>query len=301
MERTNPKLPMNLGKLLLLGAVVVGSLLPAPASAGQAIIPIASNQTVNGTLYLTKLWVTNQGGSARRFNTKFIAVDANGTQGTPSAQITVAPRSTVLLTNVAPAGVPGMLLVTGAPQLVVSARVEVAGMGGPIAAANLQVITGAQVAVADSTLLLQGLARRGDNLLTSLHVINADDQAATCTLKAFRKNGQQIQQNMTITNKPLSLRSFEDALGALAETALSEARFSVSCNRPFYAFARVQKAGTSEFEVVSPRRRSAGRGRWRISRTTTCRRATPIRSRTSRLSRRWTPSLRRPTSPPTAR
>ncbi|HEV7667156.1 MAG TPA: hypothetical protein VGS22_01435 [Thermoanaerobaculia bacterium] len=250
MRRVISKDP--LGKLLLFAAAALGALLPLPARAGVALIPIASNQTVNGTLYVTKVWVSNQGGAARRFTTSFIAVDANGTQAPPSAQITVAAKSTVLLTNVAPIGQAGMLLVSGAPQLVVSARLEAFGGSGALASANLQAVTGRQVSVAGATLVLQGLARRIDGLATSIHVANATEQAATCVLKAFRKNGQQIQQNMTITVKPLSLRSFEDALGALGETELSDARFTVSCNKPFYAFARVQKPGTAELEVVTP-------------------------------------------------
>lgn len=252
MRRTNSN-RLTLMRRTLLGAAALGAfLLPLPALAGKALIPIASNQTIGDTLYLTKLWVTNQGGSARRFTTTYIAPEANGTQARPSAQITVGPRSTVLLTNVAPMGQAGMLLVTGAPQLVVSARLEAFVGSGALASANLQAVTGAQVAVADSTVLLQGLARRADGLTTSIHVANATDQAATCVLKAFRKNGQQIAQNMTITNKALSLRSFPDAFNVLGETELSDARFTVSCNKPFYAFARVQKPGTAEMEVVTP-------------------------------------------------
>ncbi|HXU31546.1 MAG TPA: hypothetical protein VN851_13300 [Thermoanaerobaculia bacterium] len=252
MRRANPICLTPLRRTLLLGAVALGVLLPLPALAGDALIPIASNQTVGDTLYVTKLWVTNQGGSARRFTTTFIAVEALGTQATPSGQITVAPRSTILLTNVAPMGQAGMLLVSGAPQLVVSARLEAFGQGGALGLANLQAVTGRQVSVADATVVLQGLARRADGLVTSIHVANAAEQAATCVLKAFRKNGQQIAQNMTITNKALSLRSFEDAFSVLGETELSDARFTVSCNKPFYAFARVQKPGTAELEVVSP-------------------------------------------------
>lgn len=249
MRRAISKRPTLLSRALLLGAA---ALLPLPALAGDALIPIVSNQTVGDTLYTTKLWVTNQGGSARRFTTKYIAVEANGVQARPSAQISVAPRSTVLLTNLAPMGQAGMLIVSGAPQLVVSARLEAFGAGGALASANLQAVTGRQVSFADTTVVLQGLARRADGLATSIHVANASEDAAACVLKAFRKNGQQIAQNMNITNKPLSLRSFADAFGTLGETELADARFTVSCNKPFYAFARVQKPGTAELEVVTP-------------------------------------------------
>ena len=252
MRRANSNRLTSLRRSFLLGAVALGALLPLPALAGDALIPIASNETVGNTLYVTKLWVTNQGGSARRFSTKFIAVEANGVQARPSAQVTVAPRSTVLVNGVAPMGQAGMLLVTGAPQLVVSARLEAFSGGSALASANLQAVTGRQVSVADATVVLQGLARRTDGLATSIHVANASEQAASCVLKAFRKNGQQIEQNMNITNKPLSLRSFPDAFATLGETELADARFTVSCNQPFYAFARVQKPGTAELEVVTP-------------------------------------------------
>ncbi|MEP7013091.1 MAG: hypothetical protein ABJC13_22450 [Acidobacteriota bacterium] len=252
MRRAHSNRFSPLRRTLLLVAAALGALLAQPALAGDALIPIASNQTVGNTLYLTKLWVTNQGGSPRRFTTTFIAVEALGTQARPSAQITVAPRSTVLLTNVAPVGQPGMLLVSGAPQLVVSARLEAFSGSSALASANLQAITGRQVAVADSIQVLQGLSRRADGLVTSIHVANAAEQAANCVLKAFRSNGQQIAQNMNITNKALSLRSFDDAFSVLGQTELSDARFTVSCNKPFYAFARVQKPGTTEMEVVIP-------------------------------------------------
>ncbi len=252
MRSANSIRPLTVRKSLLLGALALGGLLPIAAEAGDAVIPIASNQTENGANYLTKIWVTNQGGVSRGFSMKFVAADANGVQARPTPKVTVRPGATVLLNNVAPAGRPGMLIASGAPQLVLSARLEGAGPNGAAAVANLPVITGAQVAVADATLLLQGLSRRPSGLTTSIHVVNAARQTATCTLKAFRRNGQQIAGNMTITNKPLSLRSFEDALGVLNENDIVDARFLISCNKPFYAFARVQRTGTTELEFVAP-------------------------------------------------
>jgi len=237
---------------LLLGLAALAALLPSPARAGEALVPIASAQTINDTFYQTRLWVTNQGTVPRRLSVKFVAVDANGVQAPVTGGATVNPGATVLLQNVAPIGRPGMLLLSGAPQLTVAARLEAASGNGAIAAANLPVITGTSVAVANAVLVLQGLGRSADGMVSDVHIINASEETASCVLAGFKSEGQRIAEAVNLAVKPLSLRSFEDALGSLGQTALSAARFTVTCNKPFYAFARVQRPGTPQLQYVGP-------------------------------------------------
>src|SRR6266545_757158 len=58
---------------LLAGAV--------PAVAGEVYVPFASNRSVGGATYQTKVWVTNPSTAARQFSVRFINQNTDGTQG----------------------------------------------------------------------------------------------------------------------------------------------------------------------------------------------------------------------------
>src|SRR4028118_2205023 len=74
----------------------------APAMAGEVYVPFTSNRSIEGTTYRTKVWVTNTGTAGRRFETRFIAQGADGTQGIGNTTpVSVPGGGTGRLTNVA--------------------------------------------------------------------------------------------------------------------------------------------------------------------------------------------------------
>lgn len=226
----------------------------APAMAGEVYVPFASNRLVNGTTYQTKVWVTNTSAAARRFAVRFISQNVDGTQGADTGtELNVPAGGTLLLGSVAPNGAIGMLEVSGAPQLVVSARVDVIGPSGAIqSSTNVPVVSGGNVLKANSTAHIQGLERTGRGTLSDFGLMNLSNAAAQCTIRAWRSNATQISQTSVIALVPLSVRHFENVLGTLGEETISDARVEVTCDKQFFPYAAVFEPGGPETNFVTP-------------------------------------------------
>jgi hypothetical protein len=235
---------------LLLGVACLASL-GAPLAAGELIIPLTAGVAPDGTAYVTRVWITNTGTVERRWTSAFVAPGSDGTKA-PSQAITVAPGSTVLATNLAPAGQSGLLFVSGAPQLLTTARQEAVKNGALRAASAGPLVTGHELAPARGSLHLHGLSNKQGGLITDLSLVNAARQSTQCTVDAFRDNGSRIGAAIRLTLPPLSARVFEKALTAFGATDIDEARLAVSCDQPFYTYARVYKPSSGELNVVTP-------------------------------------------------
>jgi len=247
MQTMNPTLSRTLWALLLTAT------LAAPLAAGEIIIPLSAG-VADGTTYATRVWITNTGGAARRWTWSFIAPNADGTKAPAGTSINVGPGATVPVTGLAPAGQGGMLLATGAPQLVLTARLEATAQDGSLRAAVAgPLVSGHDLAAAGGTLHLHGLShKQGGGLVTNLYLINASRQAAQCRLDAYRDDGATIATGVRYTLPPLSTRVVDGALAALGATNVDEARFAVTCDQAFYAYARVYKPGSAELNVMKP-------------------------------------------------
>ncbi|MEA2691721.1 MAG: hypothetical protein QOJ16_1108 [Acidobacteriota bacterium] len=237
----------------LLSVLLLAAALAAPLRAGDLLLPLAGGSAPDGTTYVTRVWITNTGASARRLTSSFIAPGADGTRAAAGGSIAVPAGATVLATGLAPAGQSGMLLVSGAPQLLLSTRLEAVGRDGALrAAAAGPVVGGHQLAAGRATLHLHGLSQKQAGLTTDLHLINASRQPTQCALDAFRFDGSRIAPTVSLTLLPLSLRVFEKALATLGAADIDEARFTVSCDQAFYAYARVYKPGGGELNLMTP-------------------------------------------------
>ncbi len=245
MRRFTPSAVFSM--LALFGAL-------APAFAGEVYVPLASNRSVNGTVYKTKVWVSNPSAAARRFTATFFEEGSNGTQNqaTP-ASLTVAPGGTLLLSSVAPEGKNGMLEISGAPQLVVTSRVEAIGaVSAILSSAHTPVVTTANVLKANATAHLQGLEKTARGTTTDFGLMNLSRDNAQCQVKAFRASGSQIGGTAVLTIFPLSVAYFDEALVTLGENNVSDARFEATCDKAFYAYALVFEAGGPETGFVTP-------------------------------------------------
>jgi hypothetical protein len=237
----------------IFSALALTVLAAAPLAAGELLLPLAAGTAPDGTTYATRVWVTNPGAVARRLTWTFIAPGADGTKATNSGSLTVSPGDTVLAKNLAPAGKNGMLLLSGAPQISITPRLEAIGPNGALRAATAgPVVSGVELAPGNGTLHLHGLSHRQGGLITDLYVINAARQATQCTVTAFRDNGTQIGSPLKLSLPPLSLRVTEKAVAGFGATAIDEARFAVTCGQAFYAWARVAKPGGAELNLVTP-------------------------------------------------
>jgi hypothetical protein len=239
----------------LIATLLLTAACAAPLAAGELIVPLAGDTAADGTAYATRVWVTNTGSTPRRWTYSFIAPGTDGTRAGTGRAITVAPGATVLATGLAPSGQGGMLLVSGPAQLLTTARLEATGPNGALRGATAgPLVSATELAPARATLHLHGLSQKQGGLVTDLHLINAARQPAQCTVDAFREDGSRIAATARYTLPALSVRALDRALAGLGATSIDEARFAVSCDKAFYAFARVYKPGSAELNVVTPSR-----------------------------------------------
>jgi hypothetical protein len=237
----------------VISALALAALLAAPLAAGELILPLAAGTAGDGTAFATRIWITNPGAVTRRVTYTFIAPGADGTQAKSGGTLSIPAGESVLATNLSPAGKNGILLLNGAPQLLITPRLEATGPNGALrAAAAGPIVSGLELAPANGRLHLHGLTHRQEGLITDLYVINASRQSAQCTVEAFRDNGTPIGATQRFTLPPLSTRVTEKALATFGASGIDEARVAVSCSQAFYAWARVAKPGGAELNVVTP-------------------------------------------------
>jgi len=225
-----------------------------PAIAGEIYVPFASNRSVNGTVYQTKVWITNTGPAARQFKVRYINENVDGTQGADiGTDLSVPGGGTLLLGSVAPSGSLGMVEISGSPQLVVNARIDaIGGNGSILSSANVPVVAAGNAIKANTTAHIQGIERTSRGTMSDLGVLNLSNAAAQCTVKAYRSNSTQISQTAVLPLLPLSLLHFENAMAALGESSVSDARFEVTCTKQFFPYAVVFKPGGPETNFVTP-------------------------------------------------
>ncbi len=178
-----------------LAALVLALATAGAASAGSVYVPLAKDVTVNGIRYQTQVWVSNKGEEARRFSSYFIPTDTDGTDrpdGSNSApDFTVNGRNTVQLTDFAPVGGVGMLELTGAPQLLITAKLVPIVEDGEKLGATLPVISSDNLLPANTLVQIQELERT-DTRQTDFVLANLAQTAASCNVAAFRFDGSAI-------------------------------------------------------------------------------------------------------------
>lgn len=242
-----------------LASLALLALLPAPVLAGDVFVPLASNQTSAGTLYQTRVWVSNPGRSDRRFATLFIEQGVDGTTLEQSAGGTTVPAGgTVVLSSIAPSGKTGMLAIGGADQLVVEARLQAIAAGGQVlSSAAVPAVSLANATPAGGVAHLLGLGQTRAGIVSDFSLLNLSRTAAQCSVQAFRADNSQIGQTAVVALLPMSKRDFSSALAILGETSITDARFAVSCDQQFFAYTLVH-AGGQQVSFVQPSQTLAG-------------------------------------------
>jgi hypothetical protein len=237
-----------------LGALALTALLPAPALAGVVFVPLASQLSIGGANYTTKVWVSNPDQATHHFNTLFISQGLDGTtQKSVSGNLDVPASGTLVLDSVAPAGQSGLLEVGGPTQLVVGASLEVTDAGGNLlGAAAIPAITQANALAAGAFVELQGLQRANGGIVTDFSLVNLDGSAAQCSVAAFAPDGSALAPPATLSMLPLSRRDFADVLAILRIQTIADARIVATCDHTFFAFATVYQPGGAAIQLVGP-------------------------------------------------
>jgi hypothetical protein len=247
MTRTTRR-SLLLGPLALLVALV-------PAFAGTVYLPVSANRTAGSVTYQTRLWLSNPGTAARQVSIVFLPAGTDGTQrGTAKPQtLSIGANATLLLTNLGPDGTSGLLEITGAPQILATAHLEGLDAQHAVAAtAYLPAISSKNLVAKNGTADLLGLSRSDNGPVTNLGLVNLGQQVAQCTVRATLVNGAALGGAAVVTVPPVSVRRFEDALGSLGVSAVSDARLSATCDKDFSAFAEVLGTTSPGVLLVSP-------------------------------------------------
>jgi len=239
---------------LLLSAAGALALLPAPALAGDVFVPLASQVSIGGATYATRVWISNPDQSPRHFATLFIPQGIDGTtQKAASGNVTVPPSATAALTGAAPTGQSGLLEVSGAQQLVVGARLEVTDANGNLlGTATIPAVSQDNALAAGGFVELLGLERSAGGMITDFSLINLDGSAAQCAVAAFSPDGHALAPVATLSLPPLSRRDFPDVLATLGAQLIADGRIVASCDHTFFAFAMVYQPGGAAVQFVGP-------------------------------------------------
>ena len=232
-------------------AVLALGLASVPVWAGSVYVPVTLPNWADGSLHATEVWVSNPAGAQRGFSTFFIPAGTDGTHsGGP--EIPVPAGRTFLLSNVA--GASGMLEIKSGQEMSVEAQLVNTSPSGIQTRVSVPVISSTNTIAANKTGYLVGLERdptRGT--VTNLAIANLSTQGAQCSIKLFRVDGSAIGSTVTLSFFALSLRQFDDALGALGEQKIADARAQITCNQPFFIYSTLVNLPLSQiwFRVPS--------------------------------------------------
>jgi hypothetical protein len=224
----------------------------APAFAADAYVPLATNLPLGAATYRTILIATNTGGSPAGFTLAFLASGTDGSAPQP-ASYTLPPGVTLRLYNAVPAGARGMWELAGAPEIVVSARIEALAEGGAVlASSQVPVIAADEVFRPGQQAQVQGLEQTANGAGSDLGIVNLGTSAAHCSVDGFRADGRRIGGTVSLTLPPRSNNDFRGALSTLGQTSIKDARLTVSCDQTFSPWALVFRAGGPETVVLGP-------------------------------------------------
>lgn len=242
---------MKLKLRVCLALLVCG--LTAPVWAGSVYVPMATDVEIDGIRYKTEVLVANDGGVERRLDTFFIPTETDGTerQGIPAETLTVNPDGSRVLGTVAPAGATGMLEISGAPQILVQARLVPVGAGDNRVGTSLPVVSSQNAFTATDTASVIGWVR-SDVLVTDYVIVNLGQEPASCSIDLYTNTGDELISTAVIAMAPLGHRQFDDALGFIGIEDISAVRSITSCDKAFYVFARVLNRETGETAVLLP-------------------------------------------------
>src|SRR6266540_7254110 len=152
-------------------------LAPLALHAGDIYVPLAANTALGASTYRTLLILTNvspAGTASADLSVRFLAGGTNGTTGQPApSSLSLPAGATLRLYNAVPAGARGMFELTGAPGIVVSARVEaLAANGNVLASAQVPVVSAANAVAPGKTARLLGLEQAAAGPASDLGLIN---------------------------------------------------------------------------------------------------------------------------------
>jgi hypothetical protein len=237
-------------------AAAAAFLLAAAGSAAAAThyLPLAVSQTTNGKQLRSLLWITNGGSQPAEVRVRFIPTMTDGAAAVGQGVQVVQVQPGASVPVAAAGGGVGMLEVSAsAGQLDFAGELNTfAGNGQRRSAAGMPLVGAGDVVPAGGTVRLLALERQPGAAETDLGLLNLGSEEGSCTIHAFRVDGSRIRSAATVWMPALGHREFLDAFGILGEGGLDGARFDVTCDQPFWAYAVVQGLAPDSTQFVVP-------------------------------------------------
>jgi len=231
------------GRLVTLASSLAAFFVAVAAQAGSVYVPIADPQ-IDGLVFTPQVVLSNHATASRSFTRWFIAENSDGTErsGTPVTATVAAGETNVLQ----PAAVAGLIEMTGVADMVVGASMVGTSGAGEATEFPLPIVSSSNLFAAGTTAHLQGLQRDAAHR-SALYLANLGHSTSLCSVTLLDAKGTTLLGPVSLTLKALALHRFPDALAGVAGGAAEQARATVRCDRPFYAFALVQSAAARPF------------------------------------------------------
>jgi hypothetical protein len=266
VRRKNPGGDIVRALRLLLLETLIG-LIALPALAGTAYIPFVTTDPVgldSGRSPAPGVDLYNTGSVPRRYSVRFVPAGTiggvGGVGGVGGGSIlqegTVAPHAFASVSCCAEGS--GVLIVTGAPQIAVSAGLSLM-FNHPLpnsVGTRLPVITSLDAVPARGIALLDNLSWATNNGATSsLGILNFGSRLAHCSVSGFVEAAERFTDLQNLLVQAGSTIALPDVLGQrIGSLGFSSyaARPTVTCDQPFYPFAINYVGGTLPFIVTVP-------------------------------------------------
>jgi len=234
------------------------ALAASPAFAGTVYVPILADNGLDGTDYVTRIWLTNEGNGPQTVETLFLPNLTDGTKDRESGKkvekTTVRAGDTVVIEVKKGAGL--LEITTGGDDpgaLAISAELRNSKQSGAKETHSVvPVMRSANVGAAGDTLTLQGLRRTEGGVYTNLVLVNLGHDGAQCSVKALKASGQQLASTALLSLVPLSQVQYSDALRLLGELQVKDVHAQVQCDQPFFAYLGLYENKGGEVLLIEP-------------------------------------------------
>jgi hypothetical protein len=234
------------------------ALAASPAFAGTVYVPILADNGLDGTDYVTRIWLTNEGNGPQTVETLFLPNLTDGTKDRESGKkvekTTVRAGDTVVIEVKKGSGL--LEITTGGNDpgaLAISAELRNSKQSGAKETHSVvPVMSSANVAAAGETLTLQGLRRTEGGVYTNLVLVNLGHDGAQCSVKALKASGQQLASTALLSLVPLSQVQYSDALRLLGELQIKDVHAQIQCDQPFFAYLGLYENKGGEALLIEP-------------------------------------------------
>ena len=221
----------------LLATAALTAITTTLASAGSVYVPIEPASVDDQTF----VSIGNPTGTTVVLTHYLIKPFTDGIEDRPDPlpTIEIPPYGTVVLRESLPAGQRGILEISSASALPVSARLgKVGDTPSTLVGASVPVIYAGNVAARNEHQYLAAMQRNSEeSVMTNFRMVNLGNVEANCEVAVHLLDGTELGGPYVFPGrKPLSVTTFDDALAALGPGVFSDLRARVTCDQPFFSY-----------------------------------------------------------------